>query len=133
MTGPDLAGAVGLNVVELAEALVRVVAQNGTGGYANSTLDDPVRAGDFAEALARPYLGVLGPIAPVMLGMFVFGVTYIWSGQRLALPTTLLVVVGGFLLPFLPPAAATGAYVLILGGVGLALWSAWNGGGARPR
>lgn len=122
---------VGALDVDVLLALVDVVGQ--TVPTPTSTLDDPVRDGDMAEALARPYTSLLGPVAPVMLGLFVGGVSYIWSGGRLALPATLSVLLGGYLLPFLPGPARAGGYLLILFGVAGALWSAWNGGGRRPR
>lgn len=99
----------------------------------NSTFDDPWKAGDFWAGFAKPFTDLLGPVAPAMLGIGLGGILYIVSGGRPALPAVVSILIGGFLLPFLPPAAKIGAFMSIVFGASIGLYSLWNGGGTRPR
>lgn len=98
-----------------------------------SPYDDPWKAGDAWAGFVKPFMDLLGPVAPAILGIGIGAVLYILTEGRPGLPAVVSILIGGFLLPFMPPVAKVGALASIVFGGGLALFSLWNGGGARPR
>ncbi|GAA0293928.1 hypothetical protein [Halarchaeum salinum] len=99
----------------------------------SSPYDDPWMSGDAWKGFVMPFMDLLGPVAPAMLGIGVGGILYILTEGRPSLPAVVSILIGGFLMPFLPPVAKVGAFASIVFGGALALFSLWNGGGARPR
>lgn len=99
----------------------------------DSPYDDPWMNGDAWKGFALPFMDLLGPVAPAMLGIGIGTILYIITEGRADLPAVTSILIGGFLLPFMPPAARIGAFMSIMFGSTLALFSLWNGGGARPR
>jgi len=112
--------------VTLLIAISRVVLQNFTSEYS-----EPWKEMDWWKGVAMPFLDLMGPVAPATLGLGLSGIVYIWGGVELA--TVTLILIGGFLVPFLPGTAKVGAYLCVLLGISLALYTLWNGGGTRPR
>jgi len=105
---------------------------NGLAQY-DSPYDDPWKEGDAWAGFVKPFMELLGPVAPAMLGIGVATILYILTEGRSDLPAVVSILIGGFLIPFLPPAAKIGAFLSILFGGTIALYNLWNGGGARPR
>lgn len=95
--------------------------------------EEPWMEGDAWEGFVRPFMDLLGPVAPAMLGIGIGGILYVLTEGRSDLPAVISILIGGFLLPFLPPAAKLGAIMSIVFGASLALFNLWNGGGGRPR
>ncbi|ADQ66368.1 hypothetical protein GL213_14385 [Halogeometricum borinquense] len=114
-------------LLEVAWVLSSTVAQY------DSPYDDPWKEGDAWAGFVKPFMDLLGPVAPAMLGIGIGTILYILTEGRADLPAVISILIGGFLMPFLPPAAKIGAFMSILFGAALALFSLWNGGGARPR
>jgi hypothetical protein len=86
--------------------------------------------GSWFEALVEPFMDLLGPVFPLVVGLAIAGIMYVYSGG-MALPVAVLILIGGMLMPFLPPAAQNAALLLIVGGIGLALFRAWMNSGGR--
>lgn len=87
-------------------------------------------SGNWFEGVANPFLELLGPLFPLILGIGIAGMVMIWSGS-MSLPVVLMILIGGMLIPFLPPEAQMGAQILLLAGIALALYNAWMHGGNR--
>jgi len=99
----------------------------------DSPYDDPWLSGDWWKGFSLPFMDLMGPVVPAMLGIGIGGILYILTEGRADLPSVVMILIGGFLMPFLPPAAKVGAFMSILFGASIAVFSLWNGGGARPR
>ncbi|MBP1987247.1 hypothetical protein [Halolamina salifodinae] len=99
----------------------------------DSEYDDPWKEGNVWEGFTLPFTELLGPVAPAILGIGIASILYILTEGRPGLPAVVSILIGGFLMPFLPPTAKVGAFMSILFGATLALYALWNGGGARPR
>jgi hypothetical protein len=87
--------------------------------------------GNVFEALATVFTDLLGPVAPLGVGITIAGMLYIWSDGSPTLPTVVLILTGGLLIEYLPPEAQTVAQIALLGGIALVLWMAWMKGGGR--
>lgn len=87
--------------------------------------------GGVFEALASVFTDLLGPVAPLGLGITIAGMLYIWSDGSPTLPTVVLILTGGLLIEYLPAEAQQVAQLMLLGGIGLVLWLAWMKGGGR--
>jgi len=112
---------------------VAVVLQTGAPTPPPEPLAEPFLQGDWFTGLAKPFTSLLGTaVAAVLVAMVLGGVLLEWS-ESLVVPTVLGILVGGFIIQFLPPAAQVAAILLILFGGAYALFTAWNGSGASPR
>lgn len=98
--------------------------------------DDPGRFtemwgnGDWFKAVTDPFLDLLGPLFPLVVGLGLAGMLRVWSGGT-ALPVVVMIIVGGSLIPSLPPEAQSGAQLLLLLGIAAAIYFAWTDGGGR--
>jgi hypothetical protein len=127
MTADVVAAFPAAELVESADVVLQAPPTMG-----NSTLDDAFLRGEWYEGLALPFTSLLGPVAGVLVAI-VFGVVMLEWSDTMAIPVVLGILVGGYLISFLPPAAQVVAYLGLLFGGALALYNLWNGGGARPR
>lgn len=87
-------------------------------------------SGDWFDAVVQPFLDLLGPIFPLVVGLGVAGMLFVWSGS-MALPIVVMILIGGLLIPVMPPEAQAVGGGLLLLGIALALYRAWMDGGTR--
>ena len=84
---------------------------------------------DF-DWFADPYMGLLGPISPVIIAVTILTMSYIYTGG-IATPTVLSMLMGGSMIVWMPPSAQAVGVILVLGGIFLAIYSMYEGGGGR--
>jgi len=91
------------------------------------------RQGEWFEAVTQPYFAVVGGLFATVFVGAIMGMLYIYTGD-LAVPTVIAILVGGsgFLTQRLPASVQRGLVVVLLIGIGLALYQAWSARGA-PR
>jgi len=77
-----------------------------------------------------PYFELLGPIFPAIVAIFVISISFIWT-RNMALPTVLMILLGGSMVTYLPAAAQTVGLLLVFAGVASAIWIAYSGNGRR--
>lgn len=87
-------------------------------------------SGDWFTAIAQPFMDLLGPVAPLMLGLGLGGMLFVWSGT-LALPIVVFMLIGSMIIPLGPPQMQVAGYLLIMFGGALGAWKAYMGGGRR--
>jgi hypothetical protein len=87
-------------------------------------------SGDWFDAVVMPFLDLLGAVFPLVAGVSIAGILFVYSGSP-ALPIVTLIIIGGSLIPFLPPEAQSAALILILLGIAWALYTAWMNTGQR--
>ena len=66
----------------------------------DSPFDDPWLNGDWWEGFTLPYMELMGPVVPAMLGIGIGGILYILTEGRPALPSVVMILIGGFLMGF---------------------------------
>jgi len=77
-----------------------------------------------------PFFQLLGPVFPAIVAITLLSMSYIYTGG-LAVPTTLSIFIGGFMIMWLPAEAQMVGGLLVLFGIFVALYSAYSGGGVR--
>jgi len=80
----------------------------------------------------EPYFDLLGPIFPAIAAIFLVGISFIWT-RNMALPTVLMVLLGGGMVTYLPAAAQSVGLLLVFAGLVSAIWIAISGNGRRMR
>lgn len=94
-------------------------------GYRDSWLSGDVFAGAFG-----PFLDALGPLFIVIGALGVGGILYIFSGS-MSLPLVAIILISGYFIPHLPPAARAMVQLLLVAGIAYALYHAWMYGGSK--
>ena len=79
-----------------------------------------------------PFFQLLGPVFPAAVAICLMGVLYIYTGG-LAMPTVVAMLIGSGIILHLPAEAQTVGQLLILAGISMALYAAYDsrGGGVR--
>lgn len=86
-------------------------------------------SGNWFDAVVMPFLDLMGPLFPLVTGLGIAGILFIYSGSA-ALPIVTLIIIGGMLIPFMPAEAQSAAVILLLLGIALALYKAWMNSGS---
>jgi len=108
--------------IEAAEVLLRFV-----------LYEDLWADGKLFDAVFRPFSAQVGALFSTIFVSTIMGMLYIYTGD-LGVPTALAILVGGagLLTTRLPASLQQGLIIVLVLGIGLALYQAWSVRGAGP-
>jgi hypothetical protein len=96
------------------------------GGYAEEWL-----SGNIFEALAGPFIDVVGIPMAALLFFGGIGVSYYANSGKATMPVIMLILVGGSTLAFAPPTAVRFAIITLILGLTSVAYLAWRRANAR--
>ena len=78
----------------------------------------------------EPFFHLLGPVFPGAVAIGLMGVLYIYTGG-LAMPTVVAMLIGSGIILYLPAEAQLIGQLLILAGISMAIYAAYDSSGGR--
>lgn len=98
-------------------------------GDGASQWGDPTQ---WFDALLDPFFSLLGPLFPLLIGLVIMSMLYVYSGS-LALPTVVGILIGGFALQLMPAPAQTVGQIIIFAGILIGIYVAFTDRSAGGR